>query len=121
MIPTTPLASASDPAAISEEQLREMAAAICTEIPGAEVRLFGSRARGEARPDSDVDLLITAPDAWLALQDRWDVLDRLRWQLSGPDQPVDLLLFSQSQVLQRLPLHSSVVAQAYREGVRLDG
>ena len=55
-----------------------MAAAIRTEISGAEVRLFGSRARGEARPDSDVDLLITAPDAWLAQQDRWDVLDRLR-------------------------------------------
>lgn len=98
-----------------------MAAAIRAEIPEAEVRLFGARARGDARPDSDVDLLITAPDAWLARQDRWDVLDRLRWQLSGPDQPVDLLLFSQSQVLQRLPLLSSVVAQAYREGVRLDG
>jgi predicted nucleotidyltransferase len=56
MTPTTPLASARDPAAIGEEQLREMAAAIRTEIPGAEVRLFGSRARGEARPDSDVDL-----------------------------------------------------------------
>ena len=121
MTPATTPATANGSVALGEEQLREMAAAICTEIPGAEVRLFGSRARGEARPDSDVDLLITVPDAWLARQDRWDVLDRLRWQLSGPDQPVDLLLFSQSQVLQRLPLLSSVVAQAYREGVRLDG
>ena len=34
--------------------------------PAAEVCLFVSRARGEAGPDSDVDLLITAPDAWLA-------------------------------------------------------
>jgi predicted nucleotidyltransferase len=35
-------------------------------FPVAQVRLFGSRARGTARPDSDVDLLITVPDHWLA-------------------------------------------------------
>jgi hypothetical protein len=34
-------------------------------IPEAQVRLFGSRARGTSRPDSDVDLLITLPDHWL--------------------------------------------------------
>lgn len=121
MTPATTPEAAGDPAAIGEEQLRAMAAAIRAEIPDAEVRLFGSRARGEDRPDSDVDLLITAPDAWLAQQDRWAVLDRLRWQLSSPELPVDLLLFSQSQVRQRLPLRSSVVGHAYREGVRLDG
>ncbi|MFM9088763.1 MAG: nucleotidyltransferase domain-containing protein [Cyanobium sp.] len=31
-------------------------------MPEAEVRLFGSHARGDARPDSDIDLLITVPD-----------------------------------------------------------
>jgi predicted nucleotidyltransferase len=46
-----------------------LAAAIRQLIPAAAVRLFGSRARGEAGPDSDVDLLITAPDAWLASRD----------------------------------------------------
>jgi len=104
---------ASGAAAISSAELRDMAAEIRAEIPGAEVRLFGSRARGEARPDSDVDLLITAPDAWLAEHDRWAVLNRLRWRLSSADWPVDLLLFSQSQARQRLPLTSSVVHQAY--------
>lgn len=43
-------------------QLLQIATVICNEIPGAEVRLFGSRARGEARTDSDVDLLITMSD-----------------------------------------------------------
>ncbi|MFN5696857.1 MAG: nucleotidyltransferase domain-containing protein, partial [Cyanobacteriota bacterium] len=33
-----------------------MAAEIRKEIPEAEVRLFGSHARGEARSDSDIDL-----------------------------------------------------------------
>lgn len=121
MTPATTLTTERDPVVIGEAELRAMAAAIRAEIPGAEVRLFGSRARGEARPDSDVDLLITAPDAWLAQQDRWGVLDRLRWLLSGPDLSVDLLLFSQSQASQRRDLRSDVVDCAYREGVRLDG
>jgi len=119
MTPATPT-SHSASVALSEGELREMAAAIRAEIPGAEVRLFGSRARGEARPDSDVDLLITAPDAWLAEHGRWAVLNRLRWRLSSPDRPVDLLLFSHSQARQRLHLISSVVRQAYQEGVCLD-
>ncbi|WP_368656148.1 nucleotidyltransferase domain-containing protein [Synechococcus sp. HK05] len=101
--------------------LQHMAAAIRQEIPGAEVRLFGSRARGEARTDSDVDVLITVSDQWLATHDRWSVLDRLRWTISEPSRPVDLLLFSQSQVEQRRKLRSNVVYQAYQEGLRLDG
>lgn len=98
-----------------------MATVILQEIPCAEVRLFGSRARGEARTDSDVDLLITVSDQWLATHDRWSVLDRLRWNISEPSHPVDLLLFSQSQVEQRRKLRSNVVYQAYQEGLRLDG
>lgn len=46
-----------------------MAAAIRRLIPTAEVRIFGSRAMGDARPNSDIDLLITAPDSWLASRD----------------------------------------------------
>ena len=51
------------PAPPIDQRLLGMAAAIRRLIPDAEVRLFGSRARGEAGPDSEVDLLITAPDA----------------------------------------------------------
>ena len=106
---------------ISLDQLRGMAAQSCAEIPGAEVRLFGSRARGASRPDADVDLLITVSDDWIAQHDRWDVLDALRWRLSEPHRPVDLLLYSQSQVQQHRLLQSHVVHQAYAEGLRLDG
>lgn len=106
---------------VNEALLRQMAAEIREEIPEAEVRLFGSHARGDARPDSDIDLLITVTDDWLAQHNRFEVLDRLRWRLSQPRRPVDLLLFSRSQAEQRLQLHSSVVHQAYFHGWRLDG
>lgn len=49
-------------------------------IPGSQVRLFGSRARGTAGPASDIDLLITAPDAWLEGRYRYEVLNQL-WGL----------------------------------------
>ena len=48
---------------VDEPLLRSIAAEIQAAIPGAEVRLFGARARGTARPDSDLDLLVTVPDA----------------------------------------------------------
>jgi predicted nucleotidyltransferase len=112
---TTPLES------VNKALLRQMAAEIRKEIPEAEVRLFGSHARGEARSDSDIDLLITVTDDWLSQHNRFEVLDRLRWRLSQPLRPVDLLLFSRSQVEERQGLHSSVVHQAYTHGLRLDG
>ena len=60
-------------------------------------------------------------DERLADHDRWAVLDRLRWRLSQPLRPVDLLLLSRTQVEQRQQLHSSVIHQAYTHGWRLDG
>jgi predicted nucleotidyltransferase len=107
--------------AVNEALFRQLAAEIREEIPGAEVHLFGSHARGDARPDSDIDLLITVTDDWLAQHNRFELLDRLRWRLSQPRRPVDLLLFSHTQVEQRQHLRSSVVHQAYTQGLRLDG
>ncbi len=42
--------------------LPEVASQVRRVCPEAELRLYGSRARGEARPDSDWDLLVLVPD-----------------------------------------------------------
>ncbi|WP_255147952.1 nucleotidyltransferase domain-containing protein [Synechococcus sp. ATX 2A4] len=118
---TTSTPTTTTPAASIEDRLAVMAREIQAVIPGAEVRLFGSWARGTARPDSDIDLLITVTDDWLASHDRYRMLDRLRWRLSGPVQPVDLLLYSRSQVSRSINLHSHVISHAYREGRLLGG
>jgi len=117
----TTTTSATPENTVNKALLQQIASEIRAEIPGAEVRLFGSHARGDARPGSDIDLLITVTDDWLAQHNRFEVLDRLRWLLSEPRRPVDLLLFSRSQVEQRQQLRSSVVHQAYTQGLRLDG
>jgi len=104
-----------------EQRLAGLAAAIRQLIPAAEVRLFGSRARGEAGPDSDVDLLITAPDAWLASRDRFALLADLWGAVAQPDLSVDLVLHSSSEAARRAQQPGSLVQEALRDGVLLNG
>ena len=56
--------------------------AVTTALAGVQARpsrvvLFSSRARGQAGPESDNDLLITAPDSWLEQHHRFEVLNAL--------------------------------------------
>jgi predicted nucleotidyltransferase len=104
-----------------EQRLAGMAAEILQLVPAAEVRLFGSRARGDARPDSDVDLLITAPDAWLATRDRFALLADLWGAVAQPDLSVDLVLHSTSEAARHAQEPGSLVHQAIAEGVLLHG
>jgi predicted nucleotidyltransferase len=104
-----------------EQRLSAMAAVIHQVIPGSEVRLFGSRARGQAGPDSDIDLLITAPDSWLEHHHRFAVLNDLWEQLAQADVSLDLLLYSESECEARRHWRSHVIGRAYREGKLLNG
>jgi predicted nucleotidyltransferase len=90
-------------------------------IPVAQVRLFGSRARGTARTDSDVDLLMTVSDHWLAGRVRVRVLGALWREYSSHRLPLDLLLYCESEVSQRQQYRSAVTSQANQEGILLHG
>jgi predicted nucleotidyltransferase len=118
---TTSTPTTTTQAALIEDRLAAMAREIQAEIPGAEVRLFGSWARGTARPDSDIDLLITVTDDWLAGHDRRQALGSIWRKLAHHRVAVDLLLYSQSQVAAKRNLCSHVIGHAYREGRFLDG
>lgn len=112
---SAPKASSIDP------RITAVASGIAAAIPEAQVRLFGSRARGTARPDSDVDLLITVPDLWLTTHDRVRVLGALWRQFSSHRLPLDLLLYSESEVNQRQQYRGAVTTRAYEEGILLHG
>jgi len=105
----------------TDARLQEMAAVIHGVIPGSEVRLFGSRARGTAGPESDIDLLITAPDSWLEERNRFEVLNQLWELLARADVSLDLLLYSRLECEQRRNWRSHVIGRALREGRLIDG
>ncbi len=47
---------------LSSEELAEVKRLLASHIPEAEVRAFGSRVRGNARPYSDLDLALVTPE-----------------------------------------------------------
>jgi len=58
--------------------------------PGSKVILFGSRARGEERADSDLDLLVIEPE----VKSRRAEFVRLREALGDLGVPIDLVVLS---------------------------
>ena len=114
-------ALSTNPSIPIDPRISAIASGIAAAIPDAQVRLFGSRAKGTSRPDSDVDLLITVPDQWLAAHDRVRVLGDLWRQYSSHRLPLDLLLYTETEVSQRQQYRSAVTSLAYQEGILLNG
>jgi uncharacterized protein len=73
---------------ISEDQIRAAVAILVREAQPERVILFGSYARGEAQPDSDLDLLVVERD----VPHQQAEMVRLRRALSPLRIPVDLLV-----------------------------
>jgi predicted nucleotidyltransferase len=86
------------------------------------VLLFGSRARGDARPDSDLDLLVVMPQATLTPQERQQALRSLRAALRPLPLSVgvDLVVVGEEDAERLAGSRWHVVARALREGKELD-
>lgn len=89
--------------------------------PGS-VLLFGSRARGDARPYSDLDLLVVMRQATLTPQERQQALRSLRAALRPLPLSVgvDLVVVGEEDAERLAGSRWYVVARALREGKELD-
>lgn len=99
--------------ALIEEAGRRLSAA----APDADVILFGSRARGESRPDSDLDLLVIEPD----FARRGDEYGRLRRELRGLEVAIDLVVYRQREAEQWGNVPGSFLHRILGEGRVLAG
>jgi hypothetical protein len=59
------------------------------------------------------------PDAWLACHSRFEETDALGWKLAHHRLPIELLLFSLSEVEERRQGRTNVIAEAFRYGRQL--
>ena len=94
--------------------MKQRSATVREAIPDTEI-LFGSRARGDARPDFDVDLLIVEPEPFSPQRSRRQETARLYLALRKLAMRKNLLLYGRDE-FERLKAAHPVVGRALREG-----
>jgi predicted nucleotidyltransferase len=78
--------------------------------------LFGSQARGTADEDSDVDLLVVEEKNEWSSPSRRREIGRIRRALPRIGFPIDVLLFTPSEVAHWRSAKNHVIARAVEEG-----
>jgi predicted nucleotidyltransferase len=106
---------------IDDKVLQQMVDIIVREVDPETIILFGSRARGDARPDSDVDLMIVEKEPFSAGRSRRKESGRLYLALMDLPGPKDLLLYSRDEFDSWKHSINHVVGRASREGRVLYG
>jgi len=102
-----------------EALLQDMVDVIVREADPDAIILFGSRARGDAGPDSDVDLLVIEKDDFSPQHSRRLAAGLLYRRLAGFGVAKDLLLYSADEVSRYKHSRNHLVARALKEGRRL--
>ena len=101
---------------VTDELLGEMVRAIVDEVDPEQVILFGSRARGDARENSDVDLIVVEAEPFGPERSRHKESVRLHRALAGFRVPADVLVYSREDVDYWRDSLNHVLARALREG-----
>jgi predicted nucleotidyltransferase len=96
-----------------EPLISEITRRLVAAVPArSRIVLFGSRARGENGPHSDVDVLVIEP----SLADAACESARLRTTLDGLRVPVDVVVVGAGDAQRRAAVRGTLVDRALREG-----
>ena len=103
-------------AQLSNTVLDRMVQKIVEEVDPEQVILFGSHARGDARAESDVDLVVVESEPFGLERSRRLETARLYRSLAGFGVAKDILLYSRDEVEYWRDSLNHVLARALREG-----
>ena len=103
-------------AQVAQEILSEIIQRVATVAQPERIILFGSAARDEMGPNSDVDLLVVKGGEF----DQGRVLGDIYVNLHGVGQAVDVVLVTPEQLERYKDTHCLVIAPALREGKEID-
>lgn len=112
----TPTPSSND-----EALLHQLVETIVREVSPEAIILFGSRARGDVRADSDVDLLVVETEPFSPQRSRRKESARLYMALRGLAISKDILLYGREEFDHWKNSLNHVVGRAHREGRVLHG
>lgn len=101
---------------VSKERLSEIVETMVREAYPERVYVFGSYGRGEAREDSDLDLLIVEREPFSPERSRRGEMARLSRLLAKFRVPKDVLVYSADEIDRWRESRNHVVAHAIREG-----
>ena len=107
------MSSASDRAALpATDLLAEVVRRIVEVARPERIILFGSAARGEAGPDSDLDLLVVKR----GVEHRRRLAQRIYKRLLGVEVPVDVLVVTPDDIEEFRDKVGTIIGPALREG-----
>lgn len=101
---------------VTDEVIAEMVERIVQEVQPEQIYLFGSRARGEAREDSDVDLLVVEREDFGPQRSRLREIQRISRALYSFRIPTDILLYSADEYLEWKGSINHIIGHCEREG-----
>jgi predicted nucleotidyltransferase len=104
-----------------EDLLRRMVDVIVRDRSPEVIILFGSRARGDARADSDVDLLVIEKEPFSPQHSRRKGVARLQMALRELPLSKDILLYSREEFERWRNSFNHLLGRAGREGRVLHG
>jgi uncharacterized protein len=101
---------------VTEELLKAMTEKIVQEVNPRKVVLFGSHAKGTARPDSDLDFLVIEDGPFDAQRSRRAAMARLWMLFPEVRVPIDFLVYSPEEVAKWEGSRNHVIHHAMNDG-----
>ncbi len=84
---------------VTDEVIETIGRTIVRTAHPEKIILFGSRARGEGKEYSDIDLIVVESEPFSATRSRRKEMTRIEMELRDWAVPLDLLLYSRDEVV----------------------